>query len=162
MSPILDVVAPRLLAPAIMFAAALIVKGYTDVGEGFSAGVIVALAIGLRYVTLGPGRADRTLPFARRADVIAAAGLLIAFAFGFVGLLFGEPPFTHHPLPGEDVTKIGTLELTTAVGFDVGLFLLVSGSLVGLIRTLTTQLADDDEGDGGSPSPGEPTGLDER
>ena len=37
MSPVIDVVAPRLLAPALMVAAALIVKGYTDVGEGFSA-----------------------------------------------------------------------------------------------------------------------------
>jgi multicomponent Na+:H+ antiporter subunit B len=144
MSPIVDVVAPRLLAPAIMFAAALIVKGYTDVGEGFGAGVIVALAIGLRYVTLGAGRADRTLPFVRRGDVIAAVGLLIAFGFGFVGVLFGEPPFTHHPLPGEPVVKVGTLELTTAIGFDVGLFLLVMGSLVLLIRNLTDLLPDDD------------------
>ena len=36
--------------------AAIIVKGYTDVGDGFSAGVIVALAIALRYVTLGRER----------------------------------------------------------------------------------------------------------
>jgi hypothetical protein len=32
---------------------------------------------------------------------------------------------------------IGSLELTTAVGFDVGLFLLVLGSLVVLVRHLT-------------------------
>ena len=143
MSPILDVVAPRLLAPAIMLAMALIVKGYADVGEGFSAGVIVALAVGLRYVTLGPGRADRSLPIARRADVVAVCGLLIAFTFGFAGLASGQPPFTHRPLPGEAVISIGRLELTTAVGFDVGLFLLVVGSLVMLIRSLTS-LVDED------------------
>jgi multisubunit Na+/H+ antiporter MnhB subunit len=145
MSPILDVVAPRLLAPAIMLAIALIVKGYAEVGEGFSAGVIVALAVGLRYVTLGRGRADRTLPFARRADVVATAGLLIAFAFGFAGLIVGQPPFTHLPLHGEPVISIGRLELTTAVGFDVGLFLVVVGSLVMLIRNLSS-LVDDDPG----------------
>jgi multisubunit Na+/H+ antiporter MnhB subunit len=143
MSPILDVVAPRLLAPAIMLAIALIVKGYAEVGEGFSAGVIVALAVGLRYVTLGRGRADRTLPIARRADVVAAAGLLIAFTFGFAGLIVGQPPFTHLPLHGEPVMSIGRLELTTAVGFDVGLFLVVVGSLVMLIRNLSS-LVDDD------------------
>ena len=137
MSPILDVVAPRLLAPAVMLAMALIVKGYTDVGEGFSAGVVVALAVGLRYVTLGRRRADRTLPFARRADRLAAVGLLIALAFGFASVATGEPPFTHLPRPGEPVIRIGTLELTTAVGFDIGLFVLVSGALVALIRQLT-------------------------
>ena len=35
------------------------------------------------------------------------------------------------------VIRIGTLELTTAVGFDIGLFVLVSGALVALIRQLT-------------------------
>jgi multicomponent Na+:H+ antiporter subunit B len=151
MSPILDVVAPRLLGPAIMLAMALIVKGYTDVGEGFSAGVVVALAIGLRYVTLGAERAERTLPIARRANVVAASGLLIAFGFGFSGLVWGQPPFTHWPLPGEAVVRIGKLELTTAVGFDVGLFLLVVGSLVMLIRGLTSLLPDDETGFGSEP-----------
>ncbi len=149
MSPIIDVVAPRLLAPAVMLAIALIVKGYTDVGEGFSAGVIVALAVGLRYVALGRRRADRTLAFARRADVIAAVGLLIALAFGFAGVAFGEPPFTHLPPPGEPVARIGTLEITTAVGFDIGLFLLVFGSLVLLIRHLAGLIADRDPGSDG-------------
>ena len=143
MSPIIDVVAPRLLAPAVMLAAALIVKGYTDVGEGFSAGVIVALAVSLRYVALGYRRAERTFRLGRHAHVIAAVGLLIALAAAFAGAAVGEPLFTHPPLAGEHVIRIGTLELTTAVGFDVGLFLLVSGSLVVLIRELTG-LVDDD------------------
>jgi multisubunit Na+/H+ antiporter MnhB subunit len=137
MSPVLDIVVPRLLAPAVMLAIALIVKGYNDVGEGFSAGVIVALAAALRYVALGRRRADLTLPIARRADVIAAIGLLIALGFGFSGVAFGLPPFTHQPPPVAPVVTIGTLELTTAVGFDVGLFLLVLGNLVVLVRHLT-------------------------
>jgi multisubunit Na+/H+ antiporter MnhB subunit len=150
MSPVIDVVAPRLLAPAVMLAMALIVKGYSDVGEGFSAGVIVALAVGLRYIALGRARADRTLAIARRADVVAASGLMLALAFGFAGVPFGQPPFTHLPLPGDPVIRIGTLELTTAVGFDVGLFLLVSGSLVQLIRHLTDLVPDDPDRDAGS------------
>jgi multisubunit Na+/H+ antiporter MnhB subunit len=143
MTPIVNVVAPRLLPIALMVAAALIAKGYTDVGEGFGAGVIVGLAVGLRYVVLGPERADRSLPIARRAVVIADVGLLIALGCGFIGLLFGEPPFTHHPLPGEPVIKVGTLELTTALGFDIGLFLLVVGIVVLLIRELSRLVAED-------------------
>lgn len=149
MSPVIDVVAPRLLAPAFMLAVALIVKGYTDVGEGFSAGVIVALAVGLRYVAFGRRRADRTLAIAHRAHVVAALGLLIALAFGFAGVPFGQPPFTHLPPPGQPVVRIGTLELTTAVGFDVGLFLVVLGSLVVLIRHLTDLIPDADLEPGG-------------
>jgi multicomponent Na+:H+ antiporter subunit B len=137
-SVVIEVIAPRLLGPALMVALALIVKGYTDVGDGFSAGVIVALAIALRYIALGRERAEGGLPILRHAPVIATGGLLVALAVGAFPVLFGDPPFTHLPAPGESVAKIGTLELITAVAFDLGLFLLVTGVLV----TLVHQLAD--------------------
>jgi hypothetical protein len=35
---VIEVVGPRLLGPALMVAAAIVVKGYGDVGDGFSAG----------------------------------------------------------------------------------------------------------------------------
>jgi multicomponent Na+:H+ antiporter subunit B len=135
-SPVLDVVAPRLLGPAVMLAAAIIVKGYTDVGDGFSAGVVVGLAVALRYVTWGVERTERTLPGLRHAPAIAVGGLLVALAVGFLGVAFGDPPFTHRPGPGEPVVKIGTLEVITAVAFDLGVFLLVTGAVVVLVHNL--------------------------
>jgi multicomponent Na+:H+ antiporter subunit B len=140
-SDIIDVVAPRLLGPAVMVAAAIIVKGYTDVGDGFSAGVIVALAISLRYITLGPEGAERTLPVLRHAPVIAVGGLLLALAVGVLPVVAGDPPFTHRPAPGAHVVKLGTLELISAVAFDVGVFLLVCGALVTLIHHLARLVA---------------------
>lgn len=136
MSVIVEVVAPRLLRPALMVAAAIIVRGYADVGDGFSAGVIVALAVALRYVALGVAEAERTLPILRRAPAAAVAGLLIALASGFFSLALGDPPFTHEPGAGEHVIKIGTLELITAVLFDIGVLLLVTGALVTLVHQL--------------------------
>jgi multicomponent Na+:H+ antiporter subunit B len=135
-STVIEVVAPRLLGPAVMFAAAIVVKGYGDVGDGFSAGVIVALAIALRYVALGTERAEVSLPVLRHAPVIAAGGLLLALAVGFLPVAFGDPPFTHWPAPGAHVVKFGTLELISAVAFDVGVFLLVCGALVTLVHHL--------------------------
>jgi multisubunit Na+/H+ antiporter MnhB subunit len=135
-STVFEVVAPRLLGPAVMVAAAMIVKGYADVGDGFSAGVVVALAVALRYVTLGAERAELGLPLLRHAPVLAASGLLLALVIGFFPVVVGDPPFTHWPPPGEPVVELGTLELTTAVAFDVGVFLLVAGVLVELIHQL--------------------------
>jgi multicomponent Na+:H+ antiporter subunit B len=135
-SVVIEVVAPRLLGPAVMIAAAIIVKGYTDVGDGFSAGVIVALAIALRYVTFGIERTERGLRILAHAPVIAAGGLLLALAVGFLPVAAGDPPFTHRPGPGEEVVKLGTLELISAVAFDMGVFLLVCGVLVTLVHQL--------------------------
>jgi multicomponent Na+:H+ antiporter subunit B len=137
-STIFQVIAPRLLGPALIVAAALLVKGYTDVGDGFSAGVIVGLAIGLRYVTLGPAEAERGLPILRRAPAGVACGLLICLAVGFGPVLAGDPPFTHVPGPGEDVVHVGSLELISAVAFDVGVFLVVVSLLVLLIHHLSS------------------------
>lgn len=142
MSPVLELIAPRLLAPALMVAAAIIVKGYTDVGDGFSAGVIVATAVALRYVVLGPERTERSLPILRHAPALVVAGMLLALAVGFFGLLAGDAPFTHRPLPEGDVVKLGTLELITAVAFDVGVFLLVAGALVVLVHHLSRLVAE--------------------
>ena len=145
MSVVLELIAPRLLGPALMVAAAIIVKGYTDVGDGFSAGVIVATAVALRYVVLGPERAERSLPILRHAPVIVVAGLLLALAVGFLGIVSGDPPFTQLPLPDAHVVKLGTLELITAVAFDIGVFLLVSASLVVLVHHLARLVAGADE-----------------
>ena len=136
MNTVIEVVAPRLLGPAVMVAAAIIVKGYTDVGDGFSAAVIVALAIALRYVAFGIERTERSLPVLAHAPVIAAGGLLLALAVGFLPVAAGDPPFTHRPGPGADVVKFGMLELISAVAFDVGVFLLVCGVLVTLVHHL--------------------------
>lgn len=146
MSPIIELIAPRLLGPALMVAAAIIVKGYTDVGDGFSAGVIVALAVALRYVTLGRERTEQGLPVLAHAPALAAGGLLAALAVGFFPVALGEAPFTHFPRAGDDVIHIGTLELLTAVAFDLGLFLLVAGALVTLVHQLADLVEDDPHG----------------
>jgi multicomponent Na+:H+ antiporter subunit B len=130
-------VARLLWGPSLIVAAALIVKGYADVGDGFSAGVVVALAIALFYVALGATAAERALPFLRFAPRVAVIGLLIDIGTGFFPLAFGEPIFSHLPAPGAHVVHLGSLELFTPLLFDLGLFLLV----VGVLTTLLHQLA---------------------
>jgi multisubunit Na+/H+ antiporter MnhB subunit len=143
-SVVFRVIAPRLLGPAVVVAAALLIKGYTDVGDGFSAGVIVGLAISLRYVVLGPERTERGLPLLRHAPAGVAGGLLAALAVGFAPVLAGDPPFTHVPGPGEEVVHVGTLELVSAVAFDVGLFVLVTSVLVVLLHHLSSLVLEPD------------------
>jgi multicomponent Na+:H+ antiporter subunit B len=133
---VVRVVARLLLGPALVVAAGLIVKGYAEVGDGFGAGVIVALAIGLSYIALGRAGTEAALPMLRYAPKLAVGGLLLALVSGFFSLLLGDPPVTHRPGPGEDVVKIGTLELITPVLLDLGIFFLVVGVLTVLLHQL--------------------------
>lgn len=127
-----QVVSRLLLAPSFAVAGAVLVKGYADVGDGFSAGVIAALAVLLQYVAFGWREAERLLPV-HYAPLGAMLGLLLALVVAFAPALWGEAPFTHYPLAGTEPVHVGTLELITAVAFDLGVFLLVFGVAVGAI-----------------------------
>jgi multicomponent Na+:H+ antiporter subunit B len=142
-SAVVRVVARMLLGPSIMVAAALIAKGYAEVGDGFGAGVAVSLAIALTYVALGGAGAEAALPALRHGPKLAIGGLLLALASGFFPLLLGEPPLSHRPAPGEHVVKIGALELFTPLLLDIGVFLLV----VGVLTVLLHHMADPGKGD---------------
>ena len=74
----------RLLLPAsMMVAAAVLVKGYVDVGDGFSAGIVVALGVLVQFLVFGPEQA-RAIVIVRCAPQLAAAGLAVALAVAFV------------------------------------------------------------------------------
>lgn len=142
-TPLTRAVARLLLPASAVTAAALLVKGYADVGDGFSAGVVAATGVLLQYLAYGAARAERWLPV-RHAPAIAVLGLAIALAVAGAPLLGGRPILHHVPAPGADVTHLGRLELHTAVLFDVGVFLLVVGFLVTVMRAVAARTPQDD------------------
>lgn len=124
-----------LLAPILVVAVALLVKGVTDVGDGFSAGVVAALGILLQYVTVGREEVERALPVRWLPHAVFFA-LLGALVVAMIPLLRGDPLFTHLPPPGAKVTALGTLELMTAVAFDICVFAMVLGAVVGIVHAV--------------------------
>jgi multisubunit Na+/H+ antiporter MnhB subunit len=125
-------IARLLYLPTFLVAAALLVKGFVETGDGFSAGVVAALGVLLRYLAFGHQGTSR-LPAVRHSLTIAFSGLLVALAVAAAPLLFGGAPLTHYPPPGSEPVHAGTIELMTAVLFDVGVFVLVFGFTVGVV-----------------------------
>lgn len=144
MTILTQAVARFLLLPIFMFAAAILIKGYSDVGDGFGAGIIATLGIMLQYTALGWREAHR-LPPVRLAPAFGAAGLIVALLVAFLPLAWGQEIMTHSPPPGAEVIHLGTLELLTAVAFDVGVFLLVFGFAVGAIDLIAQARSEADE-----------------
>lgn len=129
-------IARLLLAPTLMFALAILVKGYADTGDGFAAGVVAGLGVLLQYVVLGAPEAEARLGWVRYAARMALIGLAIVLAVATWPLLRGEALLTHLPAPGAPVIHVGSLELITAVAFDVGVFLLVFGVVIATLRSI--------------------------
>jgi len=124
-----------LLIPTFLIAIATMLKGYADTGDGFSAGVIAALGIAIQGVAFGPDEFER-LPLVRFAPAGTFVGLLIALSLAFLPILWGYPVMTHLPLAGSHAIHFGTLELITAVLFDVSVFLVVFGFSVGVLAAI--------------------------
>ena len=128
-------VARMILLPVYLIAIGIMVKGYADTGDGFSAGVVAALGVALQIMVFGPEEIDR-LPLVRFAPAGTFAGLAIALLTAFVPAIRGQALFTHWPPAGEHAVHFGTLEFITAVAFDVGVFLIVFGFGVGIIGAI--------------------------
>ena len=129
----------RTLVTPIVFALVALgvhyfLRGHNAPGGGFIAGLIVAVAALLTRMASQKGL------LLVRPRVLMPVGLLVAAVTGIVPLLFGVPFLTGwHGVV--DIPLIGPLELSTALPFDAGVFLVVIGSTL----TIIDLLADDSE-----------------
>lgn len=122
-------IARLLFAPTLMVAFAVLIKGYVGGGDGFAAGIIAGVAFVMQFVAFGERTVRRSL-HTRYAPVVAMCGLALALACTFLPVLRGLPVLTHWPPTDAKVMHFGTVEILTAVAFDIGVFLLVVGFTV--------------------------------
>jgi multisubunit Na+/H+ antiporter MnhB subunit len=123
-SVILQTVA-RIAAPLIVFLALRMwATGHYGPGGGFVAGLLVAGAVTLLALAFGPGR------LARRWDVLMAVGLLLAVGSGAAPLLVGAAPLQHV------LVYVGPVKLASSLVFDLGVLLLVAGTVLAAVRSL--------------------------
>jgi len=62
----------------------------------------------------------------------------------FWPVMRGDAVLEHLPAPGAAVTQLGTLELITAVLFDIAVFMLVLGAVVGIIHAIARAAVGDE------------------
>jgi multisubunit Na+/H+ antiporter MnhB subunit len=130
-------IARLILLPTLVTAAAVLVKGYAETGDGFSAGIIAAVGLMLQYMVFARREVEQVCP-RRYGSMAAFLGLLLLLLAAFVPVLRGDAILTHLPRPGEEAHHLGGLELNTAVLFDLGVFLVV----VGFALSTTSLLAE--------------------
>lgn len=127
-----------LLIPSWLIAFALTFKGYVDVGDGFSGGVIASLGVLLQGLAFGADELDRIWA-SRMAPYATFLGLFIALSTAFGPVLFGNPIFLHWPGFMAEVVHFGVLEFITPVLFDLGVFLVVYGFCVGGVHAIARE-----------------------
>jgi multicomponent Na+:H+ antiporter subunit B len=121
----------------LTFSIYLFFAGHNNPGGGFIGGLMTACALLLMYIGFDMKSMKKALPF--NYTSIIAIGLLLSIATGVSSMLFGYPFLTqffeYYQLP-----ILGETELTTALPFDLGIYLVVVG--ITLLTILT--VAEDD------------------
>ncbi len=121
----------------LAFSVYLFFAGHNNPGGGFIGGLMTASALLLMYLGFDVKSMKKALPFNYTSMI--AIGLLIAIGTGVSSMLFGYPFLTqffdYYQLP-----ILGETELTTALPFDLGVYLVV----VGIALTIILTIAEDD------------------
>ena len=132
-SPILQSFARLTLHLLLLFAIYLLLRGHNAPGGGFIAGVLTAVAITFQMIAFDAAAFRRETPL--NPLRIVSLGLLVAALTGLGAVALGQPfltsAFGHFFVP-----LLGEVELATAMGFDIGVYLVVVGTTIGIIQSV--------------------------
>jgi len=127
-------VATRMIFPLMMVLSVyLFFTGHNTPGGGFAGGLTAGLALMLRYLAGGRYELGEALPL--DAGKILGAGLALAAGTAIVSMLLGAPALSsavislHLPL-------LGTVKFVTSLIFDLGVYLIVVGLVLDVLRSL--------------------------
>jgi multicomponent Na+:H+ antiporter subunit A len=127
-------VTTRIIFPLIMVLSAyFFFAGHNTPGGGFAGGLTAGLALVLRYLAGGRYELGETLPL--DAGKILGVGLGLSAGTAVVSLLLGAPALSS-ALIEIDVPVLGTVKFVTALFFDLGVYLIVVGLVLDVLRSL--------------------------
>jgi multicomponent Na+:H+ antiporter subunit B len=124
----------------LLFSVFVLLRGHNEPGGGFIGGLIAASALAIYGIAFGVGAVRLAIRFHPMA--IAGAGLLLATVSGLASMLFGVPFMTglwvYPQVFGVEVP------LATVMSFDLGVYLVVVGSITSIALALEQEPGPDD------------------
>ena len=131
-------VATRLIFPVMMVLSVyFFFAGHNVPGGGFAGGLMAGLALVLRYLAGGRYELGETLPL--DAGKILGAGLTLAAGTAAASLLLGAPALSSAVIEF-DVPVLGSIKFVTALFFDLGVYLIVVGLVLDVLRSLGARI----------------------
>ncbi|WP_428961386.1 Na+/H+ antiporter subunit A [Micromonospora fluostatini] len=146
-SIVFEVVTRLLFHTVVLFSLFMLFSGHNAPGGGFAGGLVVSLALAVRYLAGGRYELAEAMPVG--AGTVLGAGLAVAVGTGVVALLSGgsvlESTKIDFSVPG-----VGDVHLVTSLFFDVGVYFVVIGLALDILRSLGAEVDRHIEAAGGS------------
>jgi multicomponent Na+:H+ antiporter subunit A len=112
-------------------------SGHNAPGGGFAGGLTAGLALVLRYLAGGRYELGEAVPI--DAGKILGLGLMFSAGTAMASLFLGAPALSSATL---EVTLplLGDIKMVTAIFFDLGVYLIVVGLVLDVLRSLGARL----------------------
>lgn len=143
-SILLEVVVRLIFHALILLSFYLLLTGHNTPGGGFTGGLVAGLALVARYLTGGRDELGATVPI--DAGRILGAGLALAATMAVLPLFFGQSALASTWID-LDLGPFGMLPLVTSTLFDVGVYLVVFGLILDVLRSLGAEVDKQEETD---------------
>lgn len=128
----------RLVFPTVMVLSLyFFFAGHNHPGGGFAGGLTAGLALTLRYLAGGRYEIGEALPV--DAGKILGVGLLFCTGTAAMSLLLGAPVLSS-AIFELTLPLLGDIKIVTALFFDVGVYLIVVGVVLDILRSLGARL----------------------
>ncbi|MFC6017272.1 Na+/H+ antiporter subunit A [Plantactinospora solaniradicis] len=149
-SIVLEVVVRLIFHTVVVFSIFLLFSGHNAPGGGFTGGLVAGLALAVRYVAGGRHELDQAAPV--DAGVVLGTGLLVAVGTGLAAIATGSPVL-RSTVVDPHLPLIGDVHLVTSIFFDIGVYLVVIGLALDILRSLGAEVdrqieAEDEPGTG--------------
>ncbi|CAN5879021.1 hypothetical protein BH20ACT7_BH20ACT7_03410 [soil metagenome] len=135
-SVILDTVTRATFQAIWVFSLYLLFAGHNAPGGGFVGGLVGGAALVLRYACHGSDGATAAVRV--RPEGFLGAGLLLAGGTGAASWLAGAAFLTSAKVE-VTVPVLGTVKTTSALPFDIGVYLVVVGLVLAILSSLGGQ-----------------------
>lgn len=122
--PLLDLFSRLLFGSILVLSVYFLFAGHNQPGGGFVGGLTAGAAVSLRYLAGGASAVRRSVPV--QPWTVLGGGLAIAAMTAMVPLLLGGS-ILEHAVWEADLPLLGTIKTTSALPFDIGVFLVVVG-----------------------------------
>jgi multicomponent Na+:H+ antiporter subunit A len=131
-------VASRIIFPLIMMVSVyFLFAGHNNPGGGFAGGLAAGLALALRYVAGGRYELGETLPL--DSGKILGVGLSLVGGTALASLLVGAPVLSSAAFTFT-LPVLGQVKLVSSLFFDLGVYLVVVGMVLDVLRSLGARL----------------------
>jgi len=121
----------------IVYSLFLLFSGHNAPGGGFAAGLVTGIALIVRYLAGGRYELGEAAPV--QPGLLLGSGLFLSAGVGLGALIFGgsvlQSWIINLSIPG-----IGPTKVVTSLFFDVGVYLVVVGLVLDILRSLGAEI----------------------